>query len=75
MYEVTDIDEQDLTNRFTHHPPKANQLERYEAIREHGRAMAHKLMKACPRSRELSLALTHLEEAVMFANAAIARHE
>lgn len=75
MYEVMDVDEQDLTKRFTHHPPKANQTERYEDLRHHAKLLAHKMMKACPRSRELSLALTHLEEAVMFANAAIARHE
>ena len=41
--------------------------------------MAHEfaifLTKTCPESRELSLALTHLEEAVMQANAAIARNE
>ena len=33
------------------------------------------LVDECPDSRELSVALTKLEEAVMWANAAIARNE
>ncbi len=37
--------------------------------------MARSLDRWCPDSRELSLAITHLEEVVFWANAAIARHE
>ena len=37
--------------------------------------LAHLLVTNCPESRELSCALTKLEEAVMWANAAIARNE
>jgi len=72
---VTDEQRARLANTFTYHAPKLDQLERYEAIRSQARDLACNLMAMCPPSRELSLALTHLEEAVMQANAAIARNE
>ena len=65
----------DLEKRFTYHPPKEDQPERYDIIRKEGRALAYLLNRNCPESRELSLALTKLEECVMWANAAIARNE
>ena len=65
----------DITRRFTYHPPKDRQAERYREIRAAGLDLAELLTAECPQSRELSLALTKLEEAVMWANAAIARNE
>jgi hypothetical protein len=64
----------DLENRFTYHPPKGDQPGRYLTIREDGGRLAGVIDSLCPDSREKSLALTKLEEAVMWANAAIARH-
>ncbi len=66
---------EEISTRFRHHPPKGNQIERYERIREQARVMALDLVDDCPASRELSLALTKLEECVMWANASIARRE
>lgn len=60
---------------FTYHPPKPDQVPRYTRIRDEAKALALRLASDCPPSRELSLALTHLEDAVMWANAAIARNE
>jgi hypothetical protein len=68
-------DDADLVNRFTYHPPKDGQAARYETIRAQGLALARHISDSTPASREQSLALTHLEDAVMWANAAIARHE
>jgi hypothetical protein len=65
----------DLENRFTYHPPKNNQAARYETLRSQAKELAYAIDGACPDSREKSLALTHLEEAVMWANASIARNE
>ena len=65
----------ELANRFTYHPPRPDQVNRYQDIREHARALANMLDRHCPDSREKSLAMTHLEEAVMWANASIARNE
>lgn len=65
----------DLENRFTHHPPKPGQPEKYEAIRGKAKELAYLIRDLCPESREKSLAMTKAEEAVFWANAAVARHE
>lgn len=66
---------QDLLKRFSYHAPKENQPQKYENIRKNGLAFAELIDAMCPDSREKSLAITALEEAVMWANAAIARNE
>lgn len=63
----------DLDVRFTYHPPTGDQPQRYETLRAKARELAELVVDATPESREQSLALTHIEEAVMWANAAIAR--
>jgi hypothetical protein len=69
------IDQDDLNNRFTYHPPKGDDLPaRYEAIRNEGLSLAMVINGLAPDSREKSLAITAIEEAVMWANAAIARN-
>jgi len=65
---------EDIENRFTYHAPNADQIEIYAEIRSMALEMAKFLAANCPQSRELSLALTKLEEAVMWANASIARN-
>lgn len=62
-----------LANDFTYHPPSASQIPIYELVRARGLEMASFLNGVCPDSRELSLALTNLEQTVFWANAAIAR--
>ena len=66
---------QEIEKRFTYHPPKGNQAERYGDIRANARTFAYLLTTFCPVSRELSVALTKLDEVVFWANAAIARNE
>jgi hypothetical protein len=65
----------DIEKRFTYHPPKEGQPAKYEALRAHYKQLAYMILAMCPESRELSLALTKLEESNMWANAAIARNE
>lgn len=64
-----------IENNFTYHAPKGDQAERYGKIREKARELAELMEESCPNSREKSLASTKLEEAVMWANASIARNE
>lgn len=64
-----------ITYRFTYHPPKDDQVERYEIIRQRALDFARTLVEMCPPSRELSEAVGRVEEAVMYANASIARNE
>ena len=65
----------EIDHRFTFHPPHGDQAERYGRIREAAKQLAFGLELRCPPSRELSLALTKLDEVVFWANASIARNE
>ena len=65
----------DIENNFTYHKPHGDQRGKYEAIRAQGKELALLMRDLCPDSREKSLAMTKLEECVMWANAAIARNE
>lgn len=62
-----------INNNFSYHPPKGDQAQLYADIRQHAKELATHLHAVCPASRELSVAITHLETAVFWANAAIAR--
>ena len=64
-----------INNDFVYHPPFGDQLNRYANLREAGRLLAIQIVDSTPISREQSLALTKLEEAIMHANSAIARNE
>lgn len=66
----------DLENLFYHHPAgNEEKVVRYHSVREFGLQMAKQIDDLCPDSREKSVAITKLEECVMWANAAIARNE
>ena len=65
----------DLDNRFTYHAPASGQPELYESIRSMAKDLAYYIVDSTPESREQSLAITKLEEAVFWANAAIARNK
>jgi hypothetical protein len=67
------ITTEELENRFTYHPPKPGQAEAYQELRDKARELAELFAQACPESREQALAHTNLEQAVFWANAAIAR--
>lgn len=64
-----------IENDFVYHPPHGDQIERYAAIRAQILKSARFIANNTPPSREQSLALTSLEEAMFWANAAIARNE
>ncbi|MGD9724766.1 MAG: hypothetical protein AB7U76_26320 [Pirellulales bacterium] len=64
-----------LDNMFVYHGAGPDQAKRYEFIRARARAFAQVIVTLTPPSREQSLAITALEEAVMRANQAIAVNE
>lgn len=68
------MDHADLDNRFTYHPPTDGQPAVYEQIRARAKDLAEFIDYSTPDSREKSLAITALEEAVMWGNAAVARN-
>ena len=64
-----------IENDFVYHAPFGDQTERYVELRNAAKDLAGLFVANAPESRELSLALTSLEESVMWVNAAIARNE
>jgi hypothetical protein len=67
------IDNLELSKRFTYHPPKGNQSEMYQQLRKEAALLAASIRNITPECREQSLAITKIEEAIFWANAAIAR--
>jgi hypothetical protein len=65
--------DEDLLNRFTYHPPKQERGPDFVALRDMAHKFASLINCSCPEGREKSLAVTKVEEAVMWANAAIVR--
>lgn len=66
-YERIDAIERSLTN----HTPSADAIEQIESIRNAGKHAALTVIGATETSRESSLALTKIEEAVMWAVKAV----
>lgn len=64
----------DLDNRFNYHAPNGDKIKLHEIVRAECRNLSHSLNILVPEGREKSLAITHLEEVMMWANAAIARN-
>ena len=65
----------DIDNTFTYHAPFGTQAARYVSIRDKAKELASMVQMSTPVSREQSLALTSIQQAVMWANAAIAINE
>lgn len=74
LKQLTDEEVTRLDNTFTYHAPSGDQTERYVVIRAAARCLAIIILEESKPSREQSLALTKIEEAVMHANAGIARN-
>lgn len=68
------MDQADLDNRFEFHAASSEEKRNeHTSVREQCRVLATALNEI-PEGREKSLAITHLEEVMFWANAAIARH-
>lgn len=64
----------DLERRFKYHPPRGDAARSaHETVRARCGALAERIVEVCPPGRETSLAVTAIEEAMFWANAAIAR--
>lgn len=65
---MTDVERlADLLRSLTNITPSAEQVERIESIRECAKTFGAEIIDRCKNSRERSLALTHLEDASMWA--------
>lgn len=63
-----------IEKSFTYQAPKPGQPELYKELRDQAKELGLTFVNKVPNSRERSLAITRLEEAVMWANKAIALH-
>lgn len=59
----------------TNHPPTPESIVKHEACRDGAIEFARDVLTHCPASRERSLAITKIEEALMWARKAIAVHQ
>ena len=64
---------EEFDKRFNFHAADADAATCPEAVRAAARDMAVRVTQVAPEGRELALALTKIEEAMFWANAAIAR--
>lgn len=62
----------ELDNRFRYHKGDAERAKKHDRVTEATLALAKELRDLCPDGRNLALALTHLEDVRMRANAALA---
>lgn len=67
------IGDAEIRRRFAHYGPAAKAVESHDLLRAAFRGAASLVDDECPDGREKSLAVTALEEAMFWANAAIAR--
>lgn len=68
------ITPEDIERRFDHHPPPDEErVEAHQGVRTVLRETAKYIVARVPPGREASLAITKLEEAMYWANAALAR--
>jgi hypothetical protein len=64
---------EELRSRFFYHPPKDQaQIDQHSMVSTMTFELACQLAAVCPEGRQLSLALTALEDVRMRANAAVA---
>ena len=65
-----------MDDRFKHHPPKSEEtISKHQAARSGADDLFNLIQQLAPDGREKSLAITKVEEALFWLNAAIARNQ
>lgn len=64
----------EIRDRFQYHPPSSEGVEAHAGLTEWFVSLGGFIEKVCPDGREKSLVMTKLEEAKMWASAAVARN-
>ncbi|GHC44411.1 MULTISPECIES: Acb2/Tad1 domain-containing protein [Streptomyces rochei group] len=66
---------EDIEHRFAFHAATTDEKrDAHTSVRQHCRRLADHINETCPDGREKSLAITAIEEAMFWGNAALARH-
>lgn len=74
-YELDPATRAQINKTFAYVPPHGDQNERYELLRARAKNLARDICRQCPQCGERAHAIARLSEAVMWANASIARNE
>lgn len=70
------MEDSDLVRRFDYHPPSKDGVARtHEQVRAAALTFARTMNELLPDGREKSLVMTHAEDAMFWANAAVAREQ
>lgn len=64
--------ELDIDHIFTYHPPDAEDIYKYQQIREAAKNLAEVIVRHTPPSADQTAAIRQLRECVMTANASVA---
>lgn len=72
--EKEEIFSEEISKRFDHHAPSETKILKHQVARTATKRTAQDFYDWLPEGREKALALTKLEEALFWANAAIARN-
>ena len=64
---------EEIAHRFTYHPPTDEKIYAHKKVRNMLECAAQDLERLLPEGREKALVMTKIEEAMFWANAAIAR--
>jgi hypothetical protein len=67
--------DEEIRNRIKYHRPNDEAINDIATMRTHALTWALAVADLLPEGREMSLALTHIETALFWANAGIAREE
>ena len=67
------INEDDWRNRIKYHRPDSRSIDKIASMRGYAFDWGLDILESVPQGREQSLALTHIETALFWANAGIAR--
>ena len=69
------MNQTDIEHIFSFHPPKDQEIAQlHDSVRREVKLTASFFMAELPDSAEKTLAIRHLQQAMMYANAAIAIH-
>jgi len=69
------LTKEEITNKFSYHKPSEGGIESHGILTDSFLIVCDIVEDICPDGREKSLAITKLEEAKMWASAAVARNE
>jgi hypothetical protein len=64
----------EIQDRFSYHPPTEKGAQKHKRLTQEFIILAEAIESICPDGREKSLVMTKLEEAKMWASAAVARN-